>query len=297
MKTHIPFLEARSRRVSETADTITVVQSSANLNWEGIRLEQGYADLFLPDDVIIPYHYFAFHLGKESFTWEWKDNRSFKTHTTYPGQLWVNPANNPFTHRVAQHNEFILCALDPDIMQEVIHDVRLKTHNEFKRCHNIEDPQLGMLLQTLLTEANAGNPNGKLFVDSLITALSIHFVTQYSVEDEVIPEYRSGLRRQQFHRVLEYIEAHLMDEISLDTMAREAGMSKYHFSRLFKQSVHLTPHQYVLQRRLAKAKTLLKKGKLTIIEIAHLLGFSDQSHFTRLFKKFYNITPAAFQKM
>jgi AraC family transcriptional regulator len=73
-------------------------------------------------------------------------------------------------------------------------------------------------------------------------------------------------------------------------------MSKYHFCRLFKKSTNLTPYQYVLQRRTARAKELLKKRELTIVEIAYLLGFSDQSHFTRQFKKQYGITPGAFLK-
>ena len=296
MKTHIPFRDRRTHQSSETTDTITILASSESLGWDGIRIEQGYAGLFLPDDLVIPEHYFAFHLGEEPFTWEWKDRRGFKTHTTYPGQIWVNPANTPFTHRVAQHNEFILCSIQPEKMQEAIHDVTLKTRNQFERRYNTEDPLLGGLMQTLLMEANAGNPNGKLFVESLLTAISIHFVKQYSVEDEIIPEYRSGLSRQQLQRTLEYIEGHLTEDISLDALASEVGMSKYHFCRLFKKSTHLTPHQYVIQRRLAQAKTLLKKGELTIVEIAHLLGFSDQSHFSRLFKKRYGLTPGAFLK-
>ena len=109
-----------------------------------------------------------------------------------------------------------------------------KQRNEFHSRHNADDPQLRGVMYALLAEAEAGNPNGRLFVDSLVTALSIHFITQYSVETETIPDTRFGLTRQQFQRTVEYIETHLAENISLETLAKEAGLSKSYFCRLFK---------------------------------------------------------------
>jgi AraC family transcriptional regulator len=197
---------------------------------------------------------------------------------------------------MAGYYEFISLTLEPDRLWHGIRDVSSKIHHEFLCRHNVEDPQLRALMHTLMAEAEAANPNGRLFVESLILAVSIHFVKHYSAETKFIPEYRTGLTSRQLHRTFEYIEANLTEEISLDTLAKEVNLSKYYFSRLFKRSTGLTPYQYVLQRRLERAKAFLKHGESSIVEIAHLFGFSDQSHFSRLFRKQYGITPGNFLK-
>jgi AraC family transcriptional regulator len=93
-----------------------------------------------------------------------------------------------------------------------------------------------------------------------------------------------------------YIEAHLEEDLSLDAIAKEVGMSKYYFCRLFKNATQLTPYQYYLQRRLIRARQFLENGQFTPTEVAYMTGFSDQNHFTRLFKRHYGITPGALKK-
>lgn len=91
--------------------------------------------------------------------------------------------------------------------------------------------------------------------------------------------------------VTEYITEHLHQDVKLIELAAIAQMSPYHFLRLFKQSMGLTPHQYILQRRIEKAKCLLQHSKLSIAEVAANVGFCDQSHFTRYFKRIIGVTP------
>jgi AraC family transcriptional regulator len=91
--------------------------------------------------------------------------------------------------------------------------------------------------------------------------------------------------------VKEYINGHLHQDLKLDELAAIAQLSPYHFLRLFKQSMGITPHQYILQRRLNQAKHLLQQSELSIVEIAARTGFSDQSHLTRSFKRMMGMTP------
>ena len=106
-----------------------------------------------------------------------------------------------------------------------------------------------------------------------------------------MPEPAGGLARAALRRVLDYIGDNLAHDLSLETIAAVAGVSPYHFTRLFKQSVGLTLHRYVTQQRVSEAKRLLLAGRSSIADVAHLTGFADQSHLHRHFKAAYGITP------
>jgi len=104
-----------------------------------------------------------------------------------------------------------------------------------------------------------------------------------------------GLTPRALHRIREYIEAHLTDNIELETLAVMAGLSKWHFARAFKQSMGSPPHFYLIQRRLQRAQELLAESDLSLAQIALQSGFSDQSHFSRRFRMFFGVTPRSFR--
>lgn len=93
--------------------------------------------------------------------------------------------------------------------------------------------------------------------------------------------------------IIDYMRAHLENEISLNTLAEIAGCTSYHIIRLFKEIVGMSPHAYLIQLRLERARNLIDKGK-TISDAALDAGFSDQSHLTRNFKKRFGITPGIY---
>jgi AraC-like DNA-binding protein len=106
---------------------------------------------------------------------------------------------------------------------------------------------------------------------------------------------RGGLPPATLRRVRDYIDAHLHQSIDLESLARTAGLSAYHFARVFKHSEGLTPHAFVLERRLAKARDLLGQADLSLAEIASVVGFADQSHFTRRFREVVGTSPGRFR--
>jgi AraC family transcriptional regulator len=95
--------------------------------------------------------------------------------------------------------------------------------------------------------------------------------------------------------VIEYIEANLNREIALTALADTAGMSPHYFSELFKQSVHFPPYQYVLRRRIEHATKLLHEPGVSVFEAAVRCGFSDQSQFTKLFRRIVGVTPTGYR--
>jgi transcriptional regulator GlxA family with amidase domain len=110
------------------------------------------------------------------------------------------------------------------------------------------------------------------------------------------PQSRGGLPPGAVRRVREYVEAHLAESIDLAALAGIAGLSLYHFARAFKQSVGVTPHHYLVQRRVARAQEMLARTELSLAEIALAAGFSDQSHFARHFRQILGSTPGQFRR-
>ena len=102
---------------------------------------------------------------------------------------------------------------------------------------------------------------------------------------------RGGLPPRTMRRVLEYIETHLAENISIESLAAVAGLSMFHFARTFKQSAGQTPHGYVVQCRVRRAKGMLASTDLSLSEIAVAAGFSDQSHCARRFREHVGVSP------
>jgi transcriptional regulator GlxA family with amidase domain len=109
------------------------------------------------------------------------------------------------------------------------------------------------------------------------------------------PLVRGGLSPGAMRRVREYVEAHLSERMQLVELAAVAGLSLYHFAREFKHSAGVTPHYYILQKRLEQARDMLARTDLSVAEIALAAGFADQSHFTRQFRHILGTTPRDFR--
>ena len=292
MQSQINFVDSHTLTPKPDVTAGRILVSSQALAWDGIYIEQGENEEFTPDNVTVAQHYFAMNTGP-AFEWEWKDGQTFKTHRYATGDIWINPAGVPFSHRIQGHNQFVLLTIEPQKIIDLLPDAPALANCTFQRQHRSQDRHLQTLIQALLVEAEMGGPNGQLYADTLATALATHFVNHYSTRSPSPLDHLHPVERQRLASVIDYIEAHLTTDFSLSDLALEAGLSKFHFARLFKQVMGLTPHQYVLQRRVERASHCLKQGQ-AIAQVAYRFGFSDQSHFTRVFKQFKGVTPKAF---
>lgn len=106
----------------------------------------------------------------------------------------------------------------------------------------------------------------------------------------------AGLASRLFRRVRQHINTHLDSKLSNEELAASVRLSVSHFSRSFARSVGVTPHNYVVQLRVARAQQLLAETDLALTEIALTTGFADQSHFSRCFLQWVGLQPAAFRK-
>jgi AraC-like DNA-binding protein len=107
---------------------------------------------------------------------------------------------------------------------------------------------------------------------------------------------RGGLSPSTLRRVREYIAAHLHENLEIATLASLAGLSVHHFSRVFKASVGMPPHRYLLEQRVRKAADLMERSEQALVSIALAVGFADQAHFSRSFHALVGLTPSQFRR-
>jgi AraC family transcriptional regulator len=154
---------------------------------------------------------------------------------------------------------------------------------------HFRDAQIEHIAWALEAESRAAFPSGQLYRDSLGLALAVHLLSSYRAPVEL----RRGLSTPQQRRVTDYIEAHLDQNLSLARLARVAGVSASHFKTLFKRSLGVPVHEYVIHRRVERAKALLLRGELPQGQVALEAGFSHQSHMARCMRRLLGVTPAA----
>lgn len=169
---------------------------------------------------------------------------------------------------------------------------RLEIINQFA----VLDPQIQKIGFALKAELDNGCVTGRLFAESLATALATRLLKQYSTLTQQPQSPEAGLPPHQLQTIKNYINDNLSADLKLADMSALIGLSSSHFTRLFRQSVGIPPYQYVIQCRIERAKILLKSSNLTIAEIAALVGFHDQSHFTYHFKRIVGVTPKIYSR-
>jgi len=151
------------------------------------------------------------------------------------------------------------------------------------------DPVIERLSACMRSEVEAGCPSGKLFAEAMSLALLARLGACYGRHESARPTARK-LPAQQLKATIDYIESHMASDLSVTTLARRLDMSAYTFARLFKATTDVSPHAFVLSRRLGRAELLLA-GELPLSEIALAVGFASQSHFTETFRRRTGRTP------
>lgn len=158
------------------------------------------------------------------------------------------------------------------------------------------DSEMEAICRRLYREVSLQGMAERLNVESLVMQLAVSLLRRHSTVSEaarILPS--SGLTRNQARRVLDYIESNLNRELRLGELAEITDLSLHHFARMFKKAVGVAPHQYVLERRMERAKEMLRTSSASLVEISLSTGFSSQSHFNSAFRRMVGATPTEFQ--
>jgi AraC family transcriptional regulator len=158
------------------------------------------------------------------------------------------------------------------------------------------DIQIKALAECMYSEVSDGCLTGALFAESISLALITHIWGRYAV-GKPNDHLRNGLSTLKLRKIEEFVECNLGDGITLVDLAGLVELSPRHLCRSFKEATGMTPYRYVLRQRIARAKLLLREGKLPITEIALLLGFASHSHFSNCFRKAVGVSPSKFLRI
>jgi AraC family transcriptional regulator len=211
-----------------------------------------------------------------------------------PGQVGLIPAMMPNTNRWEAFTATALI-LDSELLSPGSGASRGRI--ELKPAMEPqEDALLKELVLVLREEVRAGYPGGALYGESLGIAIAAHVVRRYGVAPAGAADPRGAMATDELRRIEEYVEEKLAGNLSLQELAQQVDMNVYCFVRAFKRSTGLPPHQYVVRRRLERAKSLLLDPEASIADIALRCGFATQSHLTAAFNRLTNVTPGEYRR-
>ncbi|HEX8011011.1 MAG TPA: AraC family transcriptional regulator [Casimicrobiaceae bacterium] len=165
-----------------------------------------------------------------------------------------------------------------------------RTDALFDMYMGLEDPDVASLIDLMRAEIKAGCPTGSAYGEALSVALSARVA---SLCASMPGERRRAalLSAKQLARVTNHVAKSLSDELTIDRLAALVNMSPFHFARCFKQTTGVTPHHFVTQERIRRAREMLASSKRSVGDIALELGFSSQSHFAEVYRKITGHTP------
>jgi AraC family transcriptional regulator len=155
-----------------------------------------------------------------------------------------------------------------------------------------QDERITALYRQFLLGSDWHQQANQLTLSTASTLLLTHLVQHYSNVQWRLPTVKGGLAPVVLRQVLDWIEANLAQPLLLSDLAAQAALSEYHFARMFRQSMGVAPHQYVMHRRMVQAKAQLLNTGLPLTTIAMACGFSSASHFSNRFRAVFGMTPS-----
>lgn len=220
------------------------------------------------------------------------------------GKIWMSPAGlqedvldisapmPEVLHIYLPRRHFMPEGLGADLDQSVIESLRFE--------NSFDDPLLAEIGYAIAAELETQTSAGRVLADTLASSLAARLVQKYVSRSpthlkSLVAE--EGLDSRRLSRVLDYIEANLEGNLTLDELASIACLSRFHFARSFKAAVGQSPHRYVSAKRLERAKDLLMRGDRPLVDIALALSFSSQANFSRAFRQMTGQAPGQFRRI
>lgn len=269
-----------------------------NLSWEGIvEVEQQR----LPPEEIgefqVRAHTITLHLDPpHSLSWS-LTGASRQNTLVQVDSLSLFTAGARLGWYRKQVTEALVVTLDSNFVAKLAGRSAHGARVEFLNLVAFDDPAITYILRAMQVVMRDRCMTSRLYGESLTTALVSHLLSYYAALPLKLERPTGGLQEARLRRVLDFIEAHLGENTSLRQLAELVHLSSDHFATLFRHSVGMPPHRYVLERRIVRAKELLAEGRLSLAEIGYALGYTSQPHFITMFRKLTGMTPGAYRRL
>ncbi len=271
---------------------------SQNIVSDIFKVEHHYQPTNGVSECCLPNYLLSIHLG-QPIKLERKIERRYSSDYFVEGDIMISP---PYLRRKLSWDadaEFLLLRLGLKFFSSVVSqftDLEYQISPQLK----LRDPLIQHIGLAIKAELEIDGSYNRLYAESMMNALAVHILHRYSSQKSSqkleISTYPDGLPKHKLQKTIDFIQAHLSEDISLETMATEADISQYYFARLFKQSTGYSPYQYLIKCRIERAKQLMMFRQESITDIAVQVGFSSQSQFGRHFKRLTGMTPKQFLK-
>jgi AraC family transcriptional regulator len=257
-------------------------------------LSSGFVEV---PEMEFPAHVVILRTGSPSII-EWRSDGRDHHVELAPGSTSLLPAGFRRAAKVLRPlpGAGLILQINPSFFDRTIGRITKGGKVELIQRVDLNDGQISRLMESLRADIEAGSPAGPLFGESVAMALSAHIAQQCSAQKARPETYRGGLSRSKLSSVREYVDTHLSDKLELEVLAGVAGVNMFHFARAFKQSTGETPHQFVLRRRIERAKEFLTNPQATVLEASVRTGFVDQSHFSKVFRRVVGIAPSDYRR-
>ena len=270
---------------------LSVIASSAGRGWDGLYAEEVWhraSDFGLP---AISDHLLVFHLGRPI---QVEEHLRGQEGRLGEGSLTIVPAEAPTRWQLGRQGDVrhLHLFLQPGFIGAVAAEAGVYPDRvEIVPTIGARDPRFEQIGLALLGELHADGLGGRLYAESLATLLAVQLLRHQSAAGLPTPRRAARLSVAALARAGEYVEEHLADDLSLAALAGAVGLSPWHFARLFRASTGLSPHQYVIRRRVERARLLLASTDRSLASIAQDVGFASGSHLATHVRRLLRVSP------
>jgi len=213
------------------------------------------------------------------------------------GDLDILPAHTPCAWETSHGGMLLMMRVPDALLRRVASDLGIDPeHVELADRFQMRDPQIEHIGWALKADLDAGSPSGRLYRESLGTALAARLLQRHHRRSLPMRDVKGSVSAARLKQLVAYIEDNLESDLSLAEIASIASLSVSHLKTLFRQATGISVHQYVLRRRVERAKVLLRDRSLTIAQVAFATGFAHQSHMARHMRRILGVTPAVARK-
>jgi len=212
----------------------------------------------------------------------------------------VTPAGVPGYWRTDAASEDMSMLLENGFFRRLAAETGVEPEGvEVVPLFSAPEPQIERVGLSLLSEMETGGLGGELYAESLANVLALHLLRNHSsLGSNSRRQVGSdgGFSKRALEQATDYMNENLPRKLALAEIAGVAHMSPHHFARSFKAATGLSPHQYVIHRRVERAKTLLSDTSLTVAEVARTVGFSNPSHLAHHVRRLLGVSPSALRR-
>jgi AraC family transcriptional regulator len=232
---------------------------------------------------------------------EREDGRPWITNRIKKGSFFLTTGGAPYDVRwkaVSEEPfEAMLVFVELPLIERALEEVfgAAAANARLRDASAFNDEGLNSLLGLLRGELMPGQAS-PLFVEAIAQAIAIHLAREYGVTDEESHSSSPSLPGHKLRQITNWMSEHAAEEFSLERLAAQAGLSRFHFQRLFKAATGVAPSRYHIDLRMEEARRLLRETKMSVVDVALEVGYTDPSHFARLFRRETGLSPSEYRR-